>query len=114
MTASVSVLVRSACGIALAIALVPAGHMRALHAAPQAAASTSAPPSSPGGKKVLTLADYGPWKRITSASVSDDGKWMAYTMAPNDGDDTLTIKALDGDAAYTIALGASAGAGRGG
>ncbi len=64
-------------------------------------------------KKVLTLADYGQWKRITSTVMSDDGKWVSYTYSPNDGDDTLVVKPFDGATSYTITSGAAAG-GRGG
>jgi hypothetical protein len=64
-------------------------------------------------KKVLTLADYGQWKRITSTVMSDDGKWVSYTYSPNDGDDTLTIRQFDGPASYTVTSGSGA-AGRGG
>jgi acetyl esterase/lipase len=70
---------------------------------------------SPSGKKVLTLADYGPWKRINATAISDDGAWMTYTYAPNDGDETLFVKQLDGDKLYTIPIGSAAGGGgRGG
>ena len=100
--------------MALAAALLPASHVRVLRAQQEGPASTPAPKLSPDGKKVLTLADYGPWKRITSTAVSDDGKWMTYTVSPNDGDDTLAVKQLDGDTVHTIPIGSSAGGGRGG
>ncbi|HKJ01022.1 MAG TPA: hypothetical protein VJ997_01170, partial [Longimicrobiales bacterium] len=51
-------------------------------------------------KPPLTLADYGAWSRITRVSLSPDGAWMAYTLQPNDGDATLRVKSLDGNAAY--------------
>src|SRR5215813_8829150 len=81
-------------------------------------AGTAAPPATktaPDGKKVLTLADYGPWKRIASTAISDDGKWVTYTLTPNDGDETLYVKQLDADKLYTISIGSPAGGGgRGG
>ncbi|MEO7104339.1 MAG: prolyl oligopeptidase family serine peptidase [Gemmatimonadaceae bacterium] len=67
---------------------------------------------APDGKKVLTLADYGPWKRITASAISDNGGWMTYTFAPNDGDDTLFVKSLDREQLYTVPVGTAA-AGRG-
>jgi dienelactone hydrolase len=72
--------------------------------------------TAPDGKKVLTLADYGPWKRITSAAISDNGTWMTYSVAPNDGDDTLFVKSLDRDQIYTVPTGSAptARGGRGG
>ena len=68
----------------------------------------------PGALKVLTLADYGRWNRITSVAISPDGKWMTYAYQPNDGDATLYVKQLDGDKTYTVAVGTAAAGGRGG
>lgn len=77
----------------------------------KAAPQQSAPAT---GKKVLTLAEYGEWKRITSTVMSDDGKWVSYTYSPNDGDDTLVVKEFDGAGNYTVNTGSAAGGGRGG
>jgi dipeptidyl aminopeptidase/acylaminoacyl peptidase len=52
--------------------------------------------------KVLTLEDYGRWRRITATSISPDGNWMTYAYRPNDGNDTLYVKQLDGDTVHTI------------
>ena len=66
-------------------------------------------------KKVLNLEDYGRWNRINAPAVSNDGKWMTYTVTPNDGEPTLHVKSLDGDKDYTTSLGtAGGGAGRAG
>ncbi|MGD8321889.1 MAG: hypothetical protein PVJ02_15685, partial [Gemmatimonadota bacterium] len=56
--------------------------------------------------RVLTVDEYGRWKRVTSTELSHDGAWMTYAYAPNDGDDTLFVKDLDGDRIYTIPRGA--------
>lgn len=64
--------------------------------------------TDPDRKKVLTLADYGRWNRITGAALSSDGKWMTYTQTPNDGDATLFIKELDGSKVYTVPVGSGA------
>src|SRR5579864_6726843 len=120
MKRTVLVLRRGAIGVALTVALLPAIRASAERATqgPQSAQpATPAPPAArmtPDGKKILTLADYGPWKRITSTALSDDGKWMTYTLSPNDGDDTLAVKQLDGDTVYTIPVGSAAAGGRGG
>ncbi|MDE3173881.1 MAG: hypothetical protein KGN74_12480, partial [Gemmatimonadota bacterium] len=55
--------------------------------------------------RILNVGDYGRWKRIASADLSPDGKWATYVYAPNDGDDTLFVKDLDGDRVYTIPVG---------
>src|SRR5690348_1609177 len=72
-----------------------------------------APRKDPGALKVLNLPDYGRWSRITSTAISPDGKWMTYTLQPNDGDATLFVKQLDGDKVYSVNAGTAPTAGRG-
>ena len=55
----------------------------------------------------ITLEDYAKIKRITAAGISNDGKWMHYTVTPNDGDGILLVKSLDGDTVHEIARGAN-------
>src|SRR5687767_15304309 len=57
--------------------------------------------------KALELADYAKFKRITGAAISNDGKWMHYTVTPNDGDATLFVKSLDTDKVYDVPRGAN-------
>ena len=58
--------------------------------------------------KPITLDDYAKFKRITNAATSTDGKWMLYTVTPNEGDGTLVVKALDGDKTYDVPRGTNA------
>lgn len=51
-------------------------------------------------KRPLTLEDYGSWNRITDVVLSADGRWLAYAHSPNEGDATLFVRALDGDASF--------------
>ncbi len=81
--------------IALTLAFPPALRARQTPQPTGAAAATRA-------GKVLTLADYPGWKRIQSADLSPDGKWMSYAYLPNEGDDTLFLRQLDGTKLYTI------------
>jgi len=84
------------------------------------AATSAAPGSTLAAKsaagKVLTVADYGRWNRVTSTAISNDGRWMSYAYAPNEGDITLYVKQLEGgDRLHTIAVGGpGAAGGRGG
>ncbi|MEJ2217172.1 MAG: prolyl oligopeptidase family serine peptidase [Gemmatimonadota bacterium] len=71
----------------------------------QAAQDTSHPMLD--GKKILTLDDYGEWRQIRSVQLSPDGRWLAFSYVPNDGDSELHVKALQGDADYTASNGAS-------
>jgi dipeptidyl aminopeptidase/acylaminoacyl peptidase len=60
---------------------------------------------APAGGKVLTLEDYAGWKRIGSAGLSPDGRWMSYAYSPNEGDDTLFIRQLDGNTVHSVVRG---------
>ena len=57
--------------------------------------------------KPIALDDYAHFKRITGAAISNDGKWMHYTITPNEGDGTLYVKSLDADTVHEIARGAN-------
>src|SRR5262245_38245218 len=49
------------------------------------------------GLKPLNLEDYGKWIRVGGTSISPDGKWMTYTLTPNEGGEaSLHIKPIDG------------------
>jgi len=64
--------------------------------------------------KILSLEHYGVWSRVTSAALAPTGAWMAYTVQPNEGDATITVRELDGDKVHTIPAGSAPQAGRGG
>src|ERR1043166_2480751 len=65
--------------------------------------------------KTLQLEDYARFNRITAPAVSPDGKWMTFTLSPNEGGQTfLHVKALDGSKEYTANVGGGAGGGRAG
>ena len=72
--------------------------------APASGASVAAP--SNGGKPIA-IEDYARFKRIAGATLSSDGKWMAYTVTPNEGDGTLFIQALDVATKHEVARGTS-------
>jgi hypothetical protein len=63
--------------------------------------------SASSARRVLTLGDYAGWKRIQSAGLSPDGRWMSYAFNPNDGTDTLYIRELDGTNVHRVANGSS-------
>lgn len=95
----------------VAIVLLPA----AVFGQPGPRGQATQPAVAADGPKPITLDDYPTFRRITGASISNDGKWMLYTIAPNDGDATLYVKALDADTVYEIGRGANASfAGTGG
>src|SRR5206468_3242623 len=58
---------------------------------PQSAAATSVATRAAGGKQ-MTAADLKAWKSIRSPAVSNDGKWFAYILAPNEGDASVIVR----------------------
>lgn len=55
-----------------------------------------------GQKKPLDAATYDIWKTIRGITLSSDGKWAMYTVAPQDGDAVVEIKSTDGSKSYSI------------
>lgn len=44
------------------------------------------------GAKPMELKDILTWKRIQSPVVSPDGEWLAYVLAPNEGDSEVIVR----------------------
>ena len=56
-------------------------------------------------KKALTQADWDKWKSISSPTLSNDGKWAAYTLIPQVGDGELVIRSTTGATEYHVPRG---------
>lgn len=71
----------------------------ALFAAPAAVIAQQATPATPaaGSKHPLTLSELLTWKSIRTPLVSDDGKWFAYILAPNEGDADVVLRPAAAD-----------------
>jgi dipeptidyl aminopeptidase/acylaminoacyl peptidase len=59
-------------------------------------------------KKPLDHSVYDQWQSITERTISNDGKYVAYTINPQEGDDVLVIQAVNGSYKQEIARGYSA------
>lgn len=71
------------------------------------------PPASAG--RQLTLDDLLTWKSIRGADLSNDGKWFAYVLAPNEGDAEVIVRGTNAGAQeMKFAIGSAPGGGRGG
>ena len=46
-------------------------------------------------QKPIQLADILSWKRIQAPAVSNDGEWLAYRVAPAEGDAEVVIRNLE-------------------
>lgn len=75
------------------------GILAALTLSPAPAAAQELPP--------LMVDDYGAWKGINSVALSPDGKWMSYRYDRLEGEDTLFVRALDGEDLLVLSRGAS-------
>jgi dipeptidyl aminopeptidase/acylaminoacyl peptidase len=81
-------------------------------AAPLAAQQT-APAAGPA--KQMQAADLKAWKTIRNSVLSNDGKWFAYVLAPNEGDANVIIRSTGTDnKEWTFPIGSSDAGGRGG
>ncbi|HVZ49887.1 MAG TPA: prolyl oligopeptidase family serine peptidase [Gemmatimonadaceae bacterium] len=71
------------------------------------------PPASAG--RQLTLNDLLTWRSIRNADLSNDGKWFAYVIAPNEGDAEVIIRGTAAGAQeMRFPIGDASGGGRGG
>jgi len=66
--------------------------VRAQSATVSDAGRSSAGLSAPAALKQLDPADLAFWKNIRFASLSTDGKWFAYQLAPNEGDAEVVVR----------------------
>ncbi|HEX6938050.1 MAG TPA: prolyl oligopeptidase family serine peptidase [Longimicrobiales bacterium] len=57
-------------------------------------------------KPTLTPADYGRWESLGTATLSPDGRWIAYPVDRVNGQDELRIRRLDEDSTRVVAFGA--------
>ncbi|MCA9319878.1 MAG: S9 family peptidase, partial [Planctomycetes bacterium] len=56
-------------------------------------------------KRPLTHDDYDGWQSLSGRTISEDGAWVAFTVAPQVGDGTLVIRQTEGEVEYRHALG---------
>ncbi|MFZ3245522.1 MAG: prolyl oligopeptidase family serine peptidase [Candidatus Acidiferrales bacterium] len=64
-----------------------------------------APVALPQTKRPLTVKDFDGWRDIQSETLSDDGKFLAYGLFPEDGDGVVVIRNLQTDAEFREAAG---------
>jgi len=53
-------------------------------------------------KKPLDHSVYDSWKSIRGTSLSHDGKWILYVIAPQEGDSKVEVKSLTTETVYTF------------
>ena len=56
-------------------------------------------------KRSLTPSDWDHWRSISSPVVSNDGKWVVYSLVPQVGDGELVVRATHGSTEYRVPRG---------
>lgn len=72
-------------------------------ASPIAAASAQQPVAAT--RRALSPADIAGWKSIRASTLSNDGRWFAYQLVPNDGDAELVVRATREGKEYRFQIG---------
>ena len=56
-------------------------------------------------KKALTQADWDRWQSIQGATLSNDGKWVGYTLSPQVGDGEFVVRSTTSATEYRVPVG---------
>ena len=67
----------------------------------------SAPAQTP--KRPLRHSDYGGWNSATGMTLSPDGKYLAYTLAPAEGDGAVVVRNVSSGSEHRVPTGRRAG-----
>jgi dipeptidyl aminopeptidase/acylaminoacyl peptidase len=67
----------------------------------------------PSAPKPLKMADVLAWKHVAGATLSPDGQWFAYLLAPNEGDGEVVVRQTRGDKEMRFPSGEARGGGPG-
>ena len=78
--------------------------LRALAAALAGLVLMSAAPGQAQTRARVTLTDLMQVRQVQDASISADGRWIAFTAAPDRGDPEVVLREVDGDDRRTMAL----------
>jgi dipeptidyl aminopeptidase/acylaminoacyl peptidase len=63
------------------------------------------------GKRPIELPDILDWKRIGSATVTNDGRWFAYRLSPTEGDSEVVLRSTVDETEHRFAVGEASGGG---
>ncbi len=95
-------------GVLLSWPVIAHGQTRGAAAAaanPFSRVSPWTPPPAPAGKKVITQDTYDEWRTISGSSLSNDGKWVVYTVSPVVGEGELIARSTSGTTEYRVPRG---------
>lgn len=79
--------------------------MRRLTALIWLAATISAAAQEPGARRPLDHGVYDHWKRVMEERLSNDGRWLLYALAPEEGDAVLEVKETSASGRHVVPRG---------
>ena len=59
-----------------------------------AAFAAESTPATPAAKRPLSLDDFDAWRSLASPTLSRDGRWLAYSFMPQDGDGEVVVREI--------------------
>lgn len=74
----------------------PAGEAAEDDASPEESGDAEEP-AAPAEPRTSTTADWGEWERLGGRALSPDGRWVAYSIARNDGTQELRLRVVATD-----------------
>src|SRR5687768_11441433 len=63
-------------------------------------ALAAAPLAAQAPKKLIGKAEWDSWRSIQGATISNDGKWVAYTLSPGVGDGEFVVRSTASPTEY--------------
>jgi dipeptidyl aminopeptidase/acylaminoacyl peptidase len=69
-----------------------------------------APVGAQNGKRPMALEDILSFRALSQSALSPDGAWLAYRMAPLQGDSEVVLRSTSGDTEKSFAVGQGGGA----
>lgn len=63
------------------------------------------PASAVAQKRPLTQTDWDRWNSITGTTISNDGRWVAYSLVPLVGDGDLVLRSTSGSTEFRVPRG---------
>jgi hypothetical protein len=69
-----------------------------------------APVGAQNGKRPMALEDILSFRALSTSALSPDGAWLAYRMAPLQGDSEVVLRSTSGDTEKSFAVGQGGGA----
>ena len=73
-------------------------------------ASATVPETTTKARRSLEMDDLLNWKTIRSSTVSNDGRWFGYQLAPNEGDSDVILRRTSDDKEMRFPVGDNANA----